>query len=160
MLTDLVRGRVAAVLGHTDPTEIAPDRPLQELGFDSLTAVELRNELATATGLRLPTTLAFDQPTPGALASYLRERLAVEEPAPDEPLLSELARLRPAVEAAAGDAEAHGRIVARLRELLEAADAAGRSAASDALGHGPDESDDDLDTATDEELFALLDEAE
>ncbi|MER8097585.1 type I polyketide synthase [Streptomyces goshikiensis] len=160
MLTDLVRGRVAAVLGHTDPTEIAPGRPLQELGFDSLTAVELRNELATATGLRLPTTLVFDQPTPGALASYLRERLTVEEPAPDEPLLSELARLRPAVEAAAGDAEAHGRIVARLRELLEAADAAGRSAASDALEHGPDESDDDLDTATDEELFALLDEVE
>ncbi|MEW1614489.1 MULTISPECIES: SDR family NAD(P)-dependent oxidoreductase [unclassified Streptomyces] len=154
MLTDLVRGRVAAVLGHPDPTEIAPGRALQELGFDSLTAVELRNQLAAETGLRLPTTLAFDQPTPGALATYLRERLAVDEMTADEPLLAELARLRPAVEAAAEDADAHGRIVARLRELLDAAEAVGRSAPAGA------ETEDDLDTATDEELFALLDELE
>ncbi|MET9980105.1 SDR family NAD(P)-dependent oxidoreductase, partial [Streptomyces microflavus] len=154
MLTDLVRGRVAAVLGHPDPTEIAPGRALQELGFDSLTAVELRNQLAAETGLRLPTTIAFDQPTPGALATYLRERLAVDEMTADEPLLAELARLRPAVEAAAGDADAHGRIVTRLRELLDAADAVGRSAPAE------DDTTGDLDAATDEELFALLDERE
>ncbi|MEE1728059.1 type I polyketide synthase [Streptomyces sp. BE282] len=154
MLTDLVRGRVAAVLGHPDPTEIAPGRALQELGFDSLTAVELRNQLAAETGLRLPTTIAFDQPTPGALATYLRERLAVDEMTADEPLLAELARLRPAVEAAAGDADAHGRIVTRLRELLDAADAVGRPAPAE------DDTTRDLDAATDEELFALLDERE
>lgn len=165
-LVELVRGRVAAVLGHADHTAIDADRPVQELGFDSLTAVELRNQLAAETGLRLPTTLVFDQPTPRALATYLGERLTVEETSPDEPVLAELARLEAAIEAAATDASAHGRITARLRELLDAADsAAGTSdqdrnhGLDDDLGGDPDDDpDDDLDSATDEELFALVDE--
>ncbi|MEU1321250.1 beta-ketoacyl reductase, partial [Streptomyces tibetensis] len=153
-LVDLVRGRVAAVLGHADHTAVDADRPVQELGFDSLTAVELRNQLATETGLRLPTTLVFDQPTPRALASYLSDRLTVEETAPDEPVLAELARLEAAIEAAVTDASAHGRITARLRELLAAAD----SAAGAPAGATAQERDDDLDSATDDELFALVDE--
>ncbi|WP_406206889.1 type I polyketide synthase [Streptomyces sp. NBC_01017] len=165
-LVELVRGRVAAVLGHADHTAIDADRPVQELGFDSLTAVELRNQLAAETGLRLPTTLVFDQPTPRALATYLGERLTVEETSPDEPVLAELARLEAAIEAAATDASAHGRITARLRELLDAADsAAGTSdqdrnhGLDDDLGDDPDDDlVDDLDSATDEELFALVDE--
>ncbi|MFJ2008598.1 type I polyketide synthase, partial [Streptomyces chartreusis] len=156
-LVDLVRGRVAAVLGHADHTAIDADRPVQELGFDSLTAVELRNQLAGETGLRLPTTLVFDQPTPRALAQYLADRLTVEEVAPDEPVLAELARLEAAIATAAVDTSAHGRITARLRELLDAADsvarATGRSRDDEA-----DDLDDDLDSATDEELFALVDE--
>ncbi|MGW6735376.1 SDR family NAD(P)-dependent oxidoreductase [Streptomyces sp. NPDC055013] len=157
-LVDLVRGRVAAVLGHADHTAIDADRPVQELGFDSLTAVELRNQLGTETGLRLPTTLVFDQPTPRALATYLGDRLTVEETSPDEPVLAELARLEAAIEMAAADASAHGRITARLRELLDAADSAAGTSdqdLSDDLGDDPDE---DLDSATDEELFALVDE--
>ncbi|GAA4544859.1 type I polyketide synthase [Streptomyces collinus] len=153
-LVDVVRGRVAAVLGHADHTAIDADRPVQELGFDSLTAVELRNQLAAETGLRLPTTLVFDQPTPRALASYLGERLTVEETTPDEPVLAELARLEAAIEAAATDASAHGRITARLRELLDAADNAAGTPAQDR----DDDPDDDLDSATDDELFALVDE--
>ncbi|AMW13429.1 polyketide synthase [Streptomyces qaidamensis] len=153
-LVDVVRGRVAAVLGHADHTAIDADRPVQELGFDSLTAVELRNQLAAETGLRLPTTLVFDQPTPRALASYLGDRLSVEETAPDEPVLAELARLEAAIEAAATDASAHGRITARLRELLDAADNAAGTPAQDR----DDDRDDDLDSATDDELFALVDE--
>ncbi|MFJ5733444.1 type I polyketide synthase [Streptomyces paradoxus] len=153
-LVDVVRGRVAAVLGHADHTAIDADRPVQELGFDSLTAVELRNQLAAETGLRLPTTLVFDQPTPRALASYLGDRLTVEETAPDEPVLTELARLEAAIEAAATDTTAHGRITARLRELLDAADNAAGIPARDR----DDDPDDDLDSATDDELFALVDE--
>jgi acyl transferase domain-containing protein/thioesterase domain-containing protein/acyl carrier protein len=68
---ELVRGHVATVLGHSSPREVEADKAFQELGFDSLGAVELRNRLSTATGLRLPPTLVFDYPSVEAVARYL-----------------------------------------------------------------------------------------
>ncbi|MFG3051523.1 beta-ketoacyl synthase N-terminal-like domain-containing protein, partial [Kitasatospora sp. NPDC048239] len=80
-LLDLVSAQVATVLGHSDTSAINPQRPFKELGFDSLTAVELRNRLNKATGLALSTTLVFDHPSPLAIAELVERRLFEQQEA-------------------------------------------------------------------------------
>ncbi|MET9432576.1 SDR family NAD(P)-dependent oxidoreductase [Streptomyces sp. NPDC006551] len=76
---EIVRRQVAAVLGYADSAEVEENRPFSELGFDSLTAVELRNQLSTAIGKRLSATVVFDHPTPAALTEHLRSLVSAEE---------------------------------------------------------------------------------
>jgi polyketide synthase 12 len=78
LLLDLVRSHMATVLGLPNPQSIAPDLAFQDHGFDSLTAVELRNRLKAATGLTLSPTLIFDYPNPSAIAEYFRTQLVGE----------------------------------------------------------------------------------
>ncbi|MET9359275.1 type I polyketide synthase, partial [Streptomyces sp. NPDC006617] len=90
----MVRAHAAAVLGHGSPRDIDGDATFKELGFDSLTAVELRNALSTATGLSLPAGLLFNYPTPATLADHLHDELTGTEhltevydaPVLDEPI--------------------------------------------------------------------------
>ncbi|MCL2733783.1 MAG: SDR family NAD(P)-dependent oxidoreductase, partial [Actinomycetia bacterium] len=115
---ELVRGRIAAVLGHTGSDTIGAGRSFKDLGFDSLTAVEFRNQLNSATGLRMPPTLIFDHPTVGALADHLLPRLlpAEEKASAVGTVTEELARLEAAVAADAGtDPE---EVLRRLEELV------------------------------------------
>jgi polyketide synthase 12 len=154
-LTTMVRTQVATVLGHANSDVIRSDDTFKELGFDSLTAVELRNRLAAATGLRLPASLIFDYPETVVLADHLRRQLSLDGAAPSpadsvDPILGELGRIESTLTALALDEEARSTVARRLNGLLAALNG-GSSASADATGF------DAVESASDDEMFELID---
>ncbi|MFC7895134.1 SDR family NAD(P)-dependent oxidoreductase [Streptomyces sp. NPDC057381] len=154
-LLDAVRAQTATVLGHADPARITPAVAFRELGIDSLTALELRNKLAAATGLKLPATLVFDHPSPGVLARFLTERIApaaAGERSPAAHLVDEIeqlgARLQDAFDGLAAEERTTisallGDLQGRVRSMASATAAAGIA--------------DQITSASAGELLALLD---
>ncbi|MFC7535579.1 type I polyketide synthase [Actinoplanes sp. GCM10030250] len=138
LVLELVRAHVAAVLGHGSAGPATDAQTFKTLGFDSLTGVELRNRLTAATGLKLPATLVFDHPTVTALSDELLARLLPRAEQRAVSLLDELDRLEGLAPAEGVGAE----VIERLERLVRAWRSPQRG---------------DLDTATDDELFALLD---
>ncbi|WP_026422673.1 type I polyketide synthase [Actinokineospora inagensis] len=146
----LLQGTVAAVLGHGELDTVAPRRPFKELGFDSLTAVELRNRLATATGLRLPASIVFDHPTPADLSRYLYTRIVPEPEPPAVAVLAELGRLNSTLGSLDLDTESRGRLAALLRAMLT-------KVPTETPTDNPVDTGDPLDTASAGDLLAFID---
>ncbi|WP_395292967.1 type I polyketide synthase [Kitasatospora hibisci] len=152
VLLDLVSTQVAVVLGHSDAASVDADRAFGDLGFDSLTAVELRNRLTSATGLRLPATLVFDHPTAAALAGHLDAELPREGELSTAPVLAELDRLEAVLAAVAADHPDRARIAGRLRSVVSRWDDRRDPTTSGESPAGEME----LDSAEDDEVFDFI----
>ncbi|WP_141713145.1 type I polyketide synthase, partial [Streptomyces sparsogenes] len=151
LLLDLVRTHAATVLGHTDVATVSANTPFKDLGFDSLTAVELRNRLTTVTGLRLSAASVFRHPTPTAMAEHLRGELCPAGDDAAQPVLRELERLEAAVGESKPEGETSARLVKRLQTLLWRL--GDETAAVDHTVDG-----EALESASDDEMFALIDQ--
>ncbi|MGW5714844.1 type I polyketide synthase [Amycolatopsis sp. NPDC003865] len=145
-LTELVRTQAAVVLGHPSPEAVEEHRAFRELGFDSVSGVELRNRLNAATGLRLPATVVFDHPTTTALAEYLGGELLTGDDGTTG--TAALDRVEELLDGLPAEDPGRTRLVVRLERLLA------RARGTEVAG----EPAEDLAGASDDELFDLIDQ--
>jgi len=156
VLLEQVQEHIAAVLKHDVSTLPDPNSAFREMGFDSLTVVELRNRIGAMTGLRLPVTLVFDHPNPTALVRFLRSQIRPDAAgAPDEALDAMEAYL-PTVSLDDGH---RARLAKRLHALLRVLDGSDPFGTGNGVrnGDGDGGDDDDFDSTTDDEMFELID---
>jgi acyl transferase domain-containing protein len=151
-LVELVRTRAAAVLRHDTADDVAPHAAFREIGFDSLAAVELRNQLAAATGLTLPATMVFDHPNPTELAVFLRDRLGLADAGVGDPVLSTLDTLEQVVAGLPAHEIDRTRIIVRLQALV--GELNNTALATTAISSVEDK----LKAASAEDVFALIDD--
>ncbi|MFJ4781690.1 type I polyketide synthase, partial [Streptomyces sp. NPDC088762] len=152
VLRELVCVQVATVLGHAGQDTVDPERAFKELGFDSLTAVDLRNRLNGETGLRLPATLIFDYPTPQALATHLREELVDAGASPERLVMERIEALEAALTSLELDEMAAAQTQVRLAALMSAWDGSrGHRAAAEGTGVA-----EDLESASVEEMYEFV----
>jgi acyl carrier protein len=137
--------QVGNALGHDSAAAVDVDTPFSELGLDSLTGVELRNRLGTLTGLRLPATLVFNEPTVTGVSDYLLRELVPAPPAPDQVLRQALDQVATHFDGAGARPEERDRVVAILQ------------AAAARLGGTPDPLA-SFGLTSDDEMFQFIDD--
>ncbi|MBW0010513.1 MAG: SDR family NAD(P)-dependent oxidoreductase, partial [Pseudonocardiales bacterium] len=118
IVLDLVRTHAAIVLGHPAGEATETLRAFKDMGFDSLTAVALRNRIAAATGIVLPVTVLFDYPTPAALSRLLREELCSGSMTTPTSILADLDNLETALSGVSEDNGDRAAITARLQKIM------------------------------------------